>query len=640
MQKVVELLEKHVQWVALGLGAIWLLLMTWQYVIIPPAAVEIGGETLTAGQVDEYAVAHAVRPLEEEMKPKEAPSMMVDNFASRWLERMDWQNIEPIRVARLIGSQPAIPDASLTPLRSVMAQGRPGDASNVVAQGGPANAVATLPSPAPTPTVSDWRFGRSTIIEPPPVQVFGQAPPAAPFVPGEIDKDWVTQSFKVSLPALGELFKKHQVPAPPVGMTAFLKVEMVRQELLPDGKWGNEKTLEPLNTGMARQPFPAPKAGIHQENAYLNWAVQNTGDIVQPAFYQTVLNKGDMWERPGEPAQLANMGGFQPQQFLVGPIPPDLLPEQRKAVLDLRRQAAVERRQQQRQAAPRGTRRGAEEDPAMMDGAEYAPIDPARPKFLQVRPQYPRGGYPGGAYPGEDPAMMEDAAMMGMEGEFGFQQQPTIMGVGVPDVDYPAGQFDPATWWVAPPLAPGQVAPVNPRPQDMSFWAHDDTVVPGKTYRYRARYIVKNPLYQQPAVVKNPAVARQFAIASEFSEWGPAIEVPPLTNFFIANANLHQGKVRFDVYHWEKGLQHHTTVSAGPGDVITKMDNGINFATGHMVVELRPDLRSRDPVVYLTSGSGQPVVRTQRGDQNHPIYKKLKEIIAAAAPQQAAALPR
>jgi hypothetical protein len=46
MQKVVELLEKHVQWVALGLGVVWLLLMTWTYVINPPAEVTIGSETL------------------------------------------------------------------------------------------------------------------------------------------------------------------------------------------------------------------------------------------------------------------------------------------------------------------------------------------------------------------------------------------------------------------------------------------------------------------------------------------------------------------------------------------------------------------------------------------------------------------
>lgn len=637
MQKVVEFLEKHVQWVALGLGAIWVLLMAWQYVIIPPAEVEIGTASLTAGEVDEYTVENAVAPLEEAMKPKEAPPMQVDNFASRWLERMDWQNVEPIRTAGLIGSQPVIPDASLVP-RSVpqpgavagIQPGTGGVAPGVGAVPGVA-AQATLPAPLPTPTVSDWRFGRSTIIEPPPVVAFGQPAPPAPLVAGEIDKDWVTQSFKVSLPAIADLFKQHQVPAAPVGMTAFLKVEMIRQELLPDGKWGNEKTLQPLNTGVARAPFPAPKAGIHQENAYLNWAVQNTGDIVQPAFYQTVLNKGDMWERPGQPLLTANAGAFNSAAHVGGRG--DLTDEQWQLVLKHRRERSQLLRQQRKQAPTRAPRRGGGmEDPGMMEEG-FAPVDADRPKFLQVRPQRP-------AYPSDmDPAMMEEGMMDGefmMEEQF---QQQAIMGVGVPDLDYPAGQFDVATWWVAPPLPPGQVAPPNQRPQEMSFWAHDDTVQPGKTYRYRARYFIKNPLYQQPAAVKNPAVAKEFALASPLSEWGPAIEVPALTNFFIANANLHQGRVRFDVYTWEKGVQHHTTVTAGPGDVIAANANGVNFATGHMVVEMRPDLRSRDPVVYLASTTGQPVVRTQRGDQNHPVYKKLKEIIAAAAPQQAAALP-
>ncbi|HEV2293472.1 MAG TPA: hypothetical protein VGR35_06420 [Tepidisphaeraceae bacterium] len=644
MQKVLDLLEKHVQWVALGLGAVWLLLMTWSYVITPPAEVEIGNRTLTAGNVDEYTVENAVRPLEEAMKPKEAPPMVVDNFAERWLARMSWENVEPIRTAGLISSHGAIPDKLLerspTPgMRIAEGGGQPQGAQGAQ----PVEKVATLPTPAPTPVASDWRFGRSTILKPPPIVPVGQPQPPTPPVPEEVDKDWITQSFKVSLPAIAELFKKHQVPPAPIGMTAFLKVEMVRQELLPDGQWGQETTLQPLppfDPNAIRPPWPA-NGNIHQENAYLNWAVQNTGDIIQPAFYQTVEGKGDIWERPGEPAPLPGGGAFNPAQFAEGPIPPNITPEQRKQIMDYRRQQALLRRQQQQQnrqpRTPRGGR-GAPEDPGMMMEGDFAPIDSDRPKFLQVRPYPPRRGYPPDMY---DPAMMEDPAMM-MEDEFmmeGMQpQQQQIMGVGVPDVDYPAGLFDPATWHLPAPTAPGAPPPVNPRPSEVSIWAHDDTVQPGKTYRYKARYMIKNPLYQQPAVAKDAADAKVFAIESEFSQWGPAIEVPPLTNFFIAN--VHQGRIRFDVYRWDKGQQHHTTVTVGPGDVIAADAGGVDFRTGHTVVDVRTDLKSRDPVVFLANAGGRAVVRTARGDREHPVNKKLKEVVdaaKAAAAQQAAA---
>src|SRR5688572_9333224 len=638
MQKVIDLLEKHVQWLALGLGVVWLLLMTWTYVINPPAEVTIGSETLTAGEVDEYSVASAVRPLEEAMKPKEAPPMQVDNFAERWLKRMDWQEAEPIQTEGLIASARPIDPKMFGP--DSRRQLPPGGTEIAVDPNKPVapGADATIPV-LPAALVADWRFGRSTIIEPPPIVPIGQPQPPAPLVPPEIDKDWITQSFKVNLPSIAAAFQKAQVP-PPVpgtGNTAFLRVEMARQELMPNGNWGNDtvlKPLPPLQPNMVRQPFPAPKAGIHQENAYLNWAVQNTGDIVQPAFYQTVLNKGDIWQRPGEPAPGLNAAAFNPAAHVGGRG--NLNQEQWDAVLKYRREQSKLKAEQKRQQQPRAPRgRPGDEPPEMMEGMmNYAPLDAERPKFLQVRPPY-RPPYNPNLPPDmqgmEDGMMMEDPAMMEQA------MAPQILGVGTPDLDYPAGQFDPATWAAPVPGAPVPPPGTPVRPQDVSIWAHDDTVQPGKTYRYRVRYTLLNPLFNKPGVAKNPADARQFAIESPFSDWGPAIEVPSLTNFFIANALMNQGKVRFDVYHWEKGQQHHTIVTAGPGDMIAANQNGVNFATGHTIVELRPALRGGDPVVFLANGTGQAVVRTQRGDLNHPVYKKLKEIVAAAQAQAQAA---
>jgi hypothetical protein len=228
----------------------------------------------------------------------------------------------------------------------------------------------------------------------------------------------------------------------------------------------------------------------------------------------------------------------------------------------------------------------------------------------------------------EDPAMMEDPTMM-ME-----QPQQQIMGVGVPDVDYPAGLFDPATWHLPPPTTPGAPPPVNPRPAEVSVWAHDDAVQPGHTYRYKMRYWIKNPIYQQPAAAKNPADIKMFAVASEFSEWGPAIEVPPLTNFFIAA--VVGGKIRFDVYRWEKGVNHYTRIEAAPGDTIRKVEGDVDYSTGHTVVDIRKTMRGGDDVVYLTNAEGGTVVRTGGADRNHPVNKKLKEVVEAAKAQQQA----
>jgi len=51
MQKVVDFLEKNVQWVALGLSGVVFLLMVWIYVVKSPVTVTVAGKELTPGDV-------------------------------------------------------------------------------------------------------------------------------------------------------------------------------------------------------------------------------------------------------------------------------------------------------------------------------------------------------------------------------------------------------------------------------------------------------------------------------------------------------------------------------------------------------------------------------------------------------------
>jgi hypothetical protein len=240
--------------------------------------------------------------------------------------------------------------------------------------------------------------------------------------------------------------------------------------------------------------------------------------------------------------------------------------------------------------------------------------------------------------PGSDPAMMEDPTMM--EGDMGVPQQPQLLGVGVPDLDYPAGPFDPSTWAQPVPGAPVPPPGTPQRQTEIRIWHHDETIQPGKTYRYRARYFIKNPLFQNPGACKKPADSKVFSCASPFSEWGPAIEIPALTNFFIANVAPGRDRVRFDVYTWEKGVNHHTSVTVAPGDTIAGVNNGIDFKTGHTVVDLRTELKpGGNSVVILANSGGDAIIRTQKGDSNNPIYKRLQEAVKAQQQQAAAATP-
>ena len=68
MKKVVDFLEANVQWVALGLGVLWVLWMAWGFAINKPVAVKIGNEEMAPGSVDPYIVEHAVSDVRGKME--------------------------------------------------------------------------------------------------------------------------------------------------------------------------------------------------------------------------------------------------------------------------------------------------------------------------------------------------------------------------------------------------------------------------------------------------------------------------------------------------------------------------------------------------------------------------------------------
>src|SRR5688500_489333 len=52
MQKVVKILEKNAEWIALGIAGLWLMWVVWAYVLAPPT-VEIGGGQRSAAEIDD-----------------------------------------------------------------------------------------------------------------------------------------------------------------------------------------------------------------------------------------------------------------------------------------------------------------------------------------------------------------------------------------------------------------------------------------------------------------------------------------------------------------------------------------------------------------------------------------------------------
>ncbi|MHC4751926.1 MAG: hypothetical protein ACYTFW_18890, partial [Planctomycetota bacterium] len=146
------------------------------------------------------------------------------------------------------------------------------------------------------------------------------------------------------------------------------------------------------------------------------------------------------------------------------------------------------------------------------------------------------------------------------------------------------------------------------------FWAHDDTVEPTKTYRYRIRLGVFNPvagtnqLSEQDKSRKN-----QVVLWSDFSDTTEAVEIPGRLYFFAKNIRdvdktitvqvskltlghwyshdfpVKQGEVIGDVIEPEpekpeRGVSRRLTAAVRPEDK-TQMPETIDYSTGAVMVD-------------------------------------------------------
>jgi hypothetical protein len=405
-----------------------------------------------------------------------------------------------------------------------------------------------------------------------------------------MDIDWVTQSFTIPMGQIDAAFQQAHIPQniPQLYSTCFLQLEMVRQEVDINGKDVGAPTVVPLPpkapNGNALQKYPGDKAPQAALLQYVSWAQQNTQEILRPEFYQVV--KGDPWAAPG--TQLAE----QQQQFTLDNPPPgwENDPQWHAAVMQHRRDLARQRAEEQKKNAPTHSA------PGQFRNANPAPHDPARPATPARVPNI------------NSPAAVPAAGEMAPAGTDPAAQAPI-----------PTGEFDPSKF-----------------NQPTLVWVHDFSVTPGKTYKYKLRYRIRNPLFGVTNAAKNPQDANVFALISKDSDWSKPVTVPAKTNFFVArNIVVGATSVQFEVFHWENGVQHSTFFTVSPGDTIGAPKDGVDYSTDWTLVGFQNDPRSGTVQILLVDQSGTMTTRSSQADQANPLYKTLKD--AASMARQASA---
>ncbi len=105
--------------------------------------------------------------------------------------------------------------------------------------------------------------------------------------------------------------------------------------------------------------------------------------------------------------------------------------------------------------------------------------------------------------------------------------------------------------------------------EDVVFWTHDDTVEPQKSYQYRVRLGVFNPVAgTNQASERDASRSDKVILWSEFSETTETVEIPGTLYFFAREIQEAAKTVTITVCHYVLGRWHKEDFIVGQGEVI------------------------------------------------------------------------
>jgi hypothetical protein len=355
-------------------------------------------------------------------------------------------------------------------------------------------------------------------------------------------------------------------------------------------------------------PLPPIDANFADQQTYgQDFAQKNVALIVQPPFYQVL--QGDVWYEPGtkNPNQVdeADDNSFDPlNPGAYTGDPTKLLPSEKKAYDDAKaKQAARDALRAKNQGnrnnnAPTGPPSEFIPPGGPDGGGGGSGGRRSRGSGLAADPQRDQAG-------GELPPPPPPYAQPG-------QPPPPPGAPASASATLPAGSFDPS------------------QQPDIKMWAHDATVQAGKTYRYKLRYIISNPVARSVNLCANPTMAKQFYIVSADSAWTDPISVEADTNFFAVEQ---KHGIHFDVFKWKNGNWQMQSVTVNPGDMVGTADttgtSKTDFTTGWTLVDIRGEANAgeNNRTLVLVSDNGTVLTKELATDQHSAKYRELYNLV-------------
>lgn len=270
--------------------------------------------------------------------------------------------------------------------------------------------------------------------------------------------------------------------------------------------------------------------------------------IARPAFYSTIA--GPKWE---EPSKVAARGDDTDKVTLVRNWRRRFGEADRK-VADLTDLLA-------RTPKPDATRREPTRDPqppSRTGGGGKGGPGPSATPTTRPAESVPRTG---------DYRAIERSLKRAQQEKDAIAQKLIALGETVEGYDQPAASGGEAD-------AGNDSLPFLESPS-VKMWAHDLTGLPGATYRYRARAIINNPLFDRNLQEgSQKELGKDSVLRGDWSEWSAPVTVDPAHAFFITSADDRVNEIAprphalAKIYQFYYGYYREAEVSLEPGDVV------------------------------------------------------------------------
>jgi hypothetical protein len=653
----VNLFEQHVEKAAVGLAALFLLVMGFLYLVRSPNQVDYGGQKVTPN-----ALAEAIKTDEETLRREMDKAKPVSAQVPDYSNQLTAQHSGGLFAAGPTG-QPLVP-AEL-PLAADF--GLPIPKMSQEQDEGQADIVLVPPLAPAAPAV---RTGRNLVLRERPTLSERAANEESAEQAGEpVELAWVSVASYFDTKTQADAMSK-------AGYATYLSkiyiagLDLQRQELLPDGRFSEWEEVT-RSVAMPQVDIPVPEidaaSGAVVNRDALNQAFAtikaHQQTICQAPFYKT--QAGDPWKMPPleghadaeaqpkpkpKPEPKPEPGGKRGGSVIIGgagaggkATAAEEKEKRDQADKDLKSAEEAYRKSDDAQAQ-RYAKDVIQNEFARPAAKNKAKLIAHSVELLQSQSKTKGGG----AHATSSPAPT------GSDEEVSGKTE--MAGVGHRSTRPPGGEATTAK-------QESKQDNLIKHPKDASKWAvwfHDDTVQSGKTYRYRMRVKLWNRYVTKFKSLKDPEQGKHSVVLGDWSLPSDPVTVPPAAYFFLTSAPPGKDTATVTVYKWHRGARVKQTFNVGIGDLIGGVQESetgvldrqtllpqretVDYSTGAVVLDLRFDqpvvqrtisdkgkgeFALRDTpsaiLVYLDPDDGQVKQRVERFDRYDPVLRQLRE---------------